>query len=60
MTATDKLTWAEVKRRWEHMTDEQREAVHAKQQWEQCSRMAVAHDWPSMFPAPSASDGEPQ
>lgn len=45
-----RMTWAEVQRRWALMTENERERVRAKQEWEHMSRLGVAHDWPSLFP----------
>lgn len=51
----ERMPWSEVKRRWALMTDDEQEAVKAKQQWEHMSRLGVAHDWPSMFPNRTAA-----
>jgi hypothetical protein len=45
------LTYPEYRAMWESMTEEERDRVRAKAEWEHMSLWAVLDEWPSLRPA---------
>lgn len=53
------MNYAEYKERVARMTEEQKDRIRAKCQWEHMTWLGIATDWPSLFDVPGMPPATP-